>query len=164
MEIRKSKINDLDTILSLFEQARIFMRENGNPNQWKTKYPPTDVIEKDIENGISYVCVKGDKIVGTFMYYEGIDDTYGKIFDGAWLNDQPYGVIHRITAAKHTKGVASFCLAWCYEQFSNLKIDTHEDNIPMQNLLRKNGFQRCGKIYLSNGEERIAFQKGESNS
>ncbi|HNZ83431.1 MAG TPA: GNAT family N-acetyltransferase, partial [Sedimentibacter sp.] len=50
---------------------------------------------------------------------------------------------------------------WCFEKCRNLKIDTHRDNIPMQNLLNKNGFIRCGIIYLENGDERIAYQKAD---
>ncbi|WP_099469505.1 GNAT family N-acetyltransferase [Konateibacter massiliensis] len=159
MEIRKSTRNDLDTILKLYEQARIFMRENGNPKQWGNHYPEASLIEEDIEKEVSFVCVDGDKIVGTFMYDKGPDKTYLKIDEGEWLNDDAYSVIHRITAATGTRGVASFCLAWGYDQCKNLKIDTHEDNIPMQRLLQKNGFKQCGIIYLENGEERIAFQK-----
>lgn len=163
MEIRKSTMTDLDDIMNLYEQGRIFMRENGNASQWGNNYPSLELIEEDIKQGISYVCEEDNIIVGTFMFYKGIDETYLKIYDGEWLNDKPYGVIHRITTSKRSKGVASFCLEWCYKQCNNLKIDTHEDNIPMQNLLKKNGFIRCGIIYLKSGDERIAFQKTEQS-
>jgi RimJ/RimL family protein N-acetyltransferase len=83
------------------------------------------------------------------------------ITDGAWVNDKPYGVIHRIASAGYRKGIASFCMAHCFRLCGNLKIDTHKDNHPMQNALAKNGFVRCGIIYLQNGDERIAFQKTE---
>ena len=43
----------------------------------------------------------------------------------------------------------------------NLKIDTHEDNYVMQNMLKKCGFTPCGTIYLEDGEPRIGFQKTE---
>ena len=29
----------------------------------------------------------------------------------------------------------------------------------MQNLLKKNGFTYCGRIYVDDGGERLAFQK-----
>lgn len=159
MEIRTSKITDLETILMLYESARIFMRENGNPNQWGTSYPPIDLVKEDIQNQHSYVCVDNGTIVGTFYFRKGIETDYNKIEHGTWLNDRPYAVIHRITALKDTKGVASYCLNWCWEQHKNLRIDTHKDNIPMQKTLEKNGFQLCGTIYLKDGSERIAFQK-----
>ena len=89
-----------------------------------------------------------------------IDPTYVTIYQGQWRNDAPYGVTHRICVAAHQRGVASFCLNWCFEQCGNLKIDTHRDNTVMQNLLQKNGFVYCGIIHLANGAERLAYQKG----
>ncbi len=159
MEIRKSTYDDVYRMLEIFKGAREFMKENGNPNQWGEAYPPKSLLLQDIEEGNSYVCIKDGIIVGTFYYKEGEDPTYKKIYDGQWLNDKPYGVVHRIATARGTRGVGSFCLDWCFNQSGNLKIDTHRDNIPMQRLLAKLGFNRCGIIYIENGEERIAYQK-----
>ena len=79
---------------------------------------------------------------------------------GAWLDDAPYGVVHRIAAAKGTHGAASFCMNWCMEQCGNIRIDTHANNKPMQGLLNKLGYTYCGVIELENGRgERLAFQK-----
>ena len=49
--------------------------------------------------------------------------------------------------------------ATAFSQCGNLKIDTHENNVVMQNLLKKNGFTYCGRIYVDDGGERLAFQK-----
>ena len=38
-----------------------------------------------------------------------------------------------------------------------VRIDTHEDNKPMQGALKKFGFRECGVIHLERGAERIAF-------
>ena len=81
------------------------------------------------------------------------------IKDGAWLNDRPYGVVHRVACASRGRGLASHCLNWCFEQWGNIRIDTHRNNIPMQKMLEKNGFSRCGIIFVEAGPERIAFQK-----
>ena len=34
MEIRKTEQEDLDQVLALYEEARRFMRDHGNPDQW----------------------------------------------------------------------------------------------------------------------------------
>lgn len=81
--------------------------------------------------------------------------------DGSWLNDRPYSVVHRVATAPGTKGVATFCLNWAYEQFPNIKIDTHDDNIPMQHLLVKLGFTCCGHTTLQNGDIRLIYQKAD---
>lgn len=161
MEIRKSEKKDLEIILSLYEAARKFMKENGNPEQWGDTYPEEELIIQDIEERNSYVCTEEGKIIGTFYFKEGEDKTYKKIVNGDWLNDEVYGVVHRITAMENKKGAASYCLKWCFGQCGNIRIDTYKDNIPMQKMLEKNGFKKCGIIYLENGAERIAYQKYE---
>ena len=158
MEIRLAKREDLAEILKIYEYARGFMAQNGNPTQWKTSYPPIETVENDIEMQKLHVCIENKKIACVFFYNEGIDPTYN-VIDGAWLNDKPYGVVHRIASAEGIRGAATFCLTWAYDNCKNLKIDTHENNIPMQNLLKKLGFDHCGTITLANGEPRWAYQK-----
>lgn len=159
MQIRHTKPEDIPAVLALYEGARRFMVQNGNPNQWTDGYPGRDQLEADLAADGSYVCTDGDKIVGTFFFIVGEEPAYRRIEDGRWLNDRPYGVVHRITAASGTRGIASFCLDWCFSRWDNIRIDTHQDNIPMQRALAKNGYQRCGTIYLADGSARIAFQK-----
>ena len=159
MEVRKAKMEELDEIMGIFAHARKFMAEQGNPNQWGTSKPARETIEEDIKLGRSYVCVEDEKIAATFFYLPGVDPTYVKIYDGEWLNQEDYGVVHRIASAGTVKGAGSFCINWAFEQCGNLKIDTHKDNIVMQNMLKKNGFSYCGIIYLLDGDERMAFQK-----
>lgn len=159
MQIRKSTLKDLDTILTLFESARNFMATHGNPSQWGTTYPATALLEQDITYGNSYVCEEDGEIAATFFYKEGRDDTYAKIYEGQWLDDASYGVVHRITSSGKVHGAASFCLNWALEQCKSLRIDTHRDNVVMQHMLDKNGFTYCGIIYVEDGSERLAYQK-----
>ncbi len=159
MEIRLTSPEDLDTVMEIYDHARQYMRQHGNHNQWINGYPSTELITEDILEKRSYVCVEEGQIVGVFCFTEGVDPTYIKIYDGEWLDEEPYGVIHRIASASHGKGVASYCLDWCYEQCHNIRIDTHEDNKVMQKFLQKNGYISCGTIYLESGAPRVAFQK-----
>ncbi|MCL1863493.1 MAG: GNAT family N-acetyltransferase [Defluviitaleaceae bacterium] len=161
MKIRKSILADLEQIEAIYEGARAFMRDSGNPSQWKNNHPPQEIVEADIKNGDSYVCVSDDgEILAVFFFTTKPDPTYTEI-NGAWLNNKPYGVIHRI-ARKSTpaaKGAGRFCIEWCFRQIQNLRIDTHEDNAPMLVMLNRLGFVRCGIIKLENGEDRVALQK-----
>ena len=156
MLIRKTTFDDLESILAIYQHARAYMKENNNPNQWKNTNPTKEQIMNDISQGLSYVCI--DKtIVGVFYFNIEIDPTYLKI-DGAWLNNEQYGVIHRIAVGKNQEGVGTFCIKWAMNQCENVRIDTHQDNIPMKNLLNKLGFQYCGIIELFNKEKRMAYQ------
>lgn len=159
MNIRKSTADDLPVILQLYDHARLFMAEHGNPSQWGTTDPAPDLIQEDIRTNRSYVCTENGNIIATFYFDIAPDPTYAVIKNGKWLSDAPYGVVHRITSDGSVKGAASFCLDWAFAQCKNLRIDTHRDNLVMQNLLKKNQFQYCGIITVENGSERLAYQK-----
>lgn len=159
-EVVQAQACHLERIMKLYEGARKFMAEHGNPNQWPPSYPPKDQVEEDIREGHMFLCTANGRIAAVFYYRLGEDPTYRVIKDGQWKCDGEYGVVHRITSDGSVRGAGSFCLQWAWRQCRNLRIDTHRDNIVMQNLLKKNGFEYCGIIRLSQGEERLAYQKG----
>ncbi len=164
MRIRKSTEQDIGRIMEIYAIARRFMAEHGNPNQWgPTCWPPEDLIRRDIAGGNSYVCVNdAGRITGTFFFVQGpdVEPTYRKITEGAWTDDSPYGVVHRIAADGSGRGTGTFCINWALGQCGHLRIDTHGDNRVMQGLLRKLGFVHCGTIYVEEDPfPRLAFEK-----
>lgn len=164
MMIRNSTEQDFDRMMEIYAYARDYMAEHGNPNQWgPTNWPPEDLIHSDIQSGNSYVCVNDDGIViGTFYYICGkdIEPTYRDITDGAWLDDSPYGVVHRIAGDGSERGIGAFCINWAFARCGHLRIDTHGDNVVMQNLVKKLGFKHCGTIYVEEDDyPRLAFEK-----
>lgn len=161
MEIRRTTPDDLPDLLRIYEAARAFMVRAGNPHQWAERgWPPEEVVASDIERGLSYACVADERPVACFLYDFGpeVEPTYAHI-DGAWVAGGPYGVVHRIASDGTTRGAGTACLEWALEQSGHLRIDTHEDNRPMQGLLAALGFTRCGIIYLEDGDPRIAFER-----
>lgn len=160
MNIRKTRLEDLAVVMKIYDYAKVFMREHGNGNQWVDGYPSDEFIAEEIRDGHSYVCEdEHGEMIGTFCYIPGPDPTYQHIYKGEWLNDEPYGVIHRMASNGAQKGIATVCLAWSFQQCKNIRVDTHHDNVVMQNLLQKHGFAACGIIYVKNGTERIAYHK-----
>ena len=159
MLIRKTTEADLFRIGEIYENAKRFMRESGNPNQWNDGTPNIDTAREDMEKGIGYVAEENGEIVAVFMFSLDGEPTYARIYDGEWLSDAPYGVIHRIAVAEQGRGIIGYCIDECFAHCQNLRIDTHRDNLPMQRALQKRGFQYCGIIYLENGDERLAYQK-----
>ena len=164
MEIRKANEADLDRMMEIYVRAREFMAAHGNPRQWAAAgWPPEALIRKDIEEARSYVCIGADgRIVGTFalLYGKDVEPTYAKIYDGSWYDDSPYGVVHRIASDGSVHGVGAFCINWAWEQCRHLRMDTHGDNVVMQHLLEKLGFERCGVIYVEkDNDPRIAYER-----
>lgn len=160
MIIRKATEADVKAAAEIYESARRFMKENGNPHQWSGDYPNEYDVREGLKDGTSYVCEDGGEIVATFYYKQNADDaTYHRIYEGEWLSDAPYSVIHRIAVKYHGRGIIDFCFEECFKRFPSIRIDTHEDNIPMQKCLSRCGFKYCGIIYLADGAKRLAYQK-----
>lgn len=158
MTIRPAKIDDLEIILSIYSYARRQMALSGNPTQWGNDKPLSQTVLEDILKQQSYVMVYQNCICGVFAFIMGEDPTYRIIENGAWLNDKPYGTIHRIAGNGKFKGIFSGALNFCTGKTDNIRIDTHQDNRIMQHLLEKYGFQKCGDIYIEDGSKRIAYQ------
>ncbi len=143
--IRKAVAADLGRCLEIYESAREFMRQNGNPDQWGTEYPYEHLLVEDIKLGRLYVVENNDVVEGVFLMESGPDETYLEI-EGQWLNDEPYYVIHRIASAG--KGVLRAAVEFALKHTNNVRIDTHECNEVMQKALTKLGFKHCGTIYV----------------
>ena len=88
IQIRKATLEDFDALMSIYEIAREFMRNTGNPNQWKNTNPPAELVKEDIKNGISHIIYDEAGIQGAFSLCEGEDETYFYIEDGQWMNDE----------------------------------------------------------------------------
>lgn len=161
MTIRQATPSDIPHIRAVYDSARRFMRTTGNMTQWTGGYPSREVIEADLAKACLHVCEEDGVLLAVFYFAEEDDPTYRTIYDGAWRNDRPYAVIHRIavSAEARGRGVAGFVFDTCFERCPNIRIDTHRDNVPMQRALLKNGFECCGIIHLLNGDERVAYQR-----
>ena len=160
MVIRQSTPEDLPEILRLIAAARAFMTEHGNPSQWPEGYPSAEQLSSDIARDHSYVCVAPEYagLVGTFYFAIEEEPTYRHI-EGRWLNNKPYGIIHRLASDGRVRGLFRECLAFASKHCSEIRVDTHEDNAPMRQLLVAEGFVLCGTIYIADGSPRIAYQK-----
>ena len=91
--------------MALYQQARVFMRAKGNPNQWPDGYPPQSLLEADIAQGHSYVLEdEAGQLVGTFALIAGEDPTYGQIDGLGWRSTSPYVTLHRLAANGKARG------------------------------------------------------------
>lgn len=165
MEFRQAKISDLDQIVEIIELSKKYLKET-KVDQWQNGYPAKEDLRRDIESGNSYVLTNKNEIVATTVISLDGESTYNSIFNGEWITNTEYIVMHRVAVHDKYKGKGIFkelikeaeSLALNKGIFS-IKIDTHRDNISMQRAVVKNNFKRCGIIYLEEGSERIAFEK-----
>lgn len=165
MRLRKSINEDVNNIMQIIDEAKEALKEQGI-DQWQDGYPNADVIRNDILNNYSYVFIKNNEIVATLAVSFDGEKTYDKIYDGNWITNGEFAVIHRIAISNKHKGIgiASEIIKMvediCLDKYvHSIKVDTHEFNIPMQKLLNKNDFKYCGVIYLEDKSKRVDFEK-----
>ena len=159
MEVIKAEEKDLPVILEIYKIAREFMIKTGNPNQWANGGPTEKQLLNDINQSNLYLVKEYGEICGVFAFIIGEDPTYKIIRQGEWLSSSKYGTIHRGASNGKIHGLLEFVIEYCSEQINHLRIDTHIDNKIMQHLIEKNGFKKCGIIYVSDGSSRIAYEK-----
>jgi ribosomal protein S18 acetylase RimI-like enzyme len=167
MKIRRSTSDDIPNIISIIDDAKEYLASQ-KIDQWQNGYPNSKQIEEDIKNGESYVVLNDEnRVMATSMFTTNSEPTY-KVIDGNWIINETikYGVIHRMAIKKEFRklGLATILFDEFHQQLKNqniqsLKIDTHEENIGMQSLIKKLGYRYCGIIYTDYGAKRLAFEK-----
>ena len=159
-KVREIKPTDISEIMLVMEAAKGIMRQSGNMHQWGDGYPSETVILSDMGKHGGFVIEDDSCIVAYFAFLPSPEPTYSKIYDGEWIDDtQPYHVIHRIASYPEVHGIFNTIMDFCFSHDANIRIDTHRDNLIMQHNIVKHGFSYCGIIHLTNGDERLAYQR-----
>ena len=91
--IRKTTIEDLPAVMPVYAAAHEFMVRTGNPDQWINGYPAESDIRRDV------------------------------IERGAWLDDEDYGVVHRLVSSGRCNGISDICFDYCFSQVKNIKFN-----------------------------------------
>ena len=178
--------------LEIILQAKAQMYREGK-HQWDENYPTVPILENDVRRGWGYVLVPEkdtpvqnvyDEATPFFNDHTGTDNgtsrqdiiaygavvfdgepAYKGLWDGQWLSEQPYVVLHRLAVADRWKrqGMAvRYMQAVCDLALSrgirSFKVDTNYDNFYMQRVFSRLGFTYCGRIRYDAGE-RMAYEK-----
>ena len=158
MVIRPATPADIPALRPVFEAAKGIMRADGNHDQWSAPgFPDDSLLLRDIAREGGFV-IEDDALVAYFALLPSPEPTYDYI-DGAWLTDEPYGVIHRMASYPEVHGIFSTIIDYAATHYAHLRIDTHRDNRIMQHLIEKHGFTYCGIIWLEDGTERLAYER-----
>ncbi len=158
LKIRPATIQDLPAILEIFDAARAFMRQNGNFVQWMGNYPDENDVVNDIKLGEEYVIQDDGVVCAVFTMMSRPEPTY-KVIEGEWLQDGPYGTIHRVASSGKCSGCVQAAIEYALQFHSVLRCDTHQVNLPMRNALTKAGFVHCGTVFMLDGTPRMAFER-----
>jgi len=158
LNLRNATDADFGEIRRIYSFAQDHMIQSGNPTQWGHSYPDAVLILSDMQRKACRVIYDETGIHGVFALFEGAEPTYAHIEEGEWLNDEPYVTIHRLAGDGQVHGLFQCAADYCKSISSNVRVDTHANNITMQRLIEKNGFKKCGIIRVRDGSPRIAYQ------
>ena len=167
MFYRKATMDDLDKVMEDVEFSRELLRLQGN-GQWQDGYPNKNDFINDINNGRLFVIPAFDNPdniaeVCALTYRE---EDYHHLYEGKWLTDLPYMVMHRVAINKNYQGQGYgkklfelFIKQAEIEGYHSLRIDTHEGNDVMRHIISLFGFIYCGKAILTPDKDRMVFEK-----
>ena len=162
--IRSANINDLSDIMLLINQGINYFKK-ANIDQWQNNYPNELIIKNDIFSKYAYVLEENNQILGYCLISSEKDSNYDNVFDGQWLSNDNYLVIHRLVISNEFKGmnlgskVIEFTKTLALNmQIYSIKVDTHDDNLSMIKLLTKNNFSYIGIIKIEDQSLRNAYE------
>ncbi|RRK09786.1 GNAT family N-acetyltransferase [Lactiplantibacillus garii] len=155
MYFKQATLDDLDTIIDILSDGRNQLAEAG-VDQWQGDYPSRKQITADIMQGVAFLVNDDDNAtVGAVAVVPSPDATYDTA-NAKWLNEtEPYRVIHRV--AIHSSHAGHGYATQLFEkvihhvsekhpEIKSIRIDTHSDNLAMQHLIAKMGFERVGEM------------------
>lgn len=167
---------DFEQAMALLDGGHQTFEQLGIDEGRSKKYPSARRLMHSIKNSTTYVIEDAQgHMIAMFAVSFSPDKNYARPIDGAWLTDasvqpQPYAELHWVAVdqAARRRGVGMFILdkadhiaraGGC----SSLRADVYELNVPMQNLLSKHGYERCGiftvKDVFGREKRRVGYER-----
>ncbi len=133
------------------EDSREVLRLQGN-GQWQDGYPNRDDLVHDIKTGRLFAVDGSDGRLAAVCALTYREEDYHHLYEGKWLTELPYMVMHRVAMKKkyagqgYGKKLFELFIAQAKEEgYRSLRIDTHEGNAVMRHLIALYHFAYCGK-------------------
>ncbi|SHH28327.1 Acetyltransferase (GNAT) family protein [Anaerosphaera aminiphila DSM 21120] len=162
MKFRKAEIKDADIIYKMYLDGSESLKRD-EVNQWQEDEQPK--YREIIENLSDIYILEDGELVST-VRIGGHDPQYDKIYSGSWITNGEYYSIHKVAtfSTKKNRGYAKKMFLEGEnmakaDNIKSIKIDTHEDNIKMQNFLTSINYKYCGIVYLDVEGKRFAYEK-----
>ncbi len=150
-------------VTELYDKVTLYLEQNINYPKWTYQvYPRRDSVKLAIEQGVQYMCMDEEKVVGAFIFNDNPQGTYEK---GQWqiqAQQGEYMVIHTLATDPTIvgKGIGTFMVEQCLKMakedgYKAVRLDVVPDNIPAIKLYEKCGFQFAGLEDLERNIEEI---------
>lgn len=166
---RLAQTADSSAILAIIEQAKELLKQTGSP-QWQDGYPNQATILTDIALKQAYVLCNEAKIIATIAIKLLEEETYQKIYGGAWKYTGSYASLHRLAIDQNYAGknIGTLLIQAAEQQLRSqhiavARVDTHYLNKRAISLFLKNQYEYAGVIFLqaefAEKQARLAYEK-----
>ncbi|WP_288323602.1 GNAT family N-acetyltransferase [Eggerthella sinensis] len=173
---RPATRDDFERAAALLDVGHRTFAELGIDEGRSKKYPSARRLMHSIKNGTTHVIEDAHgAMIALFAVSFSPDKNYERPIDGAWLTDtdarpQPYAELHWVAVdyPARRRGVGMFILDKA-DQIAraggraSVRADVYPENGPMQKLLEKHGYERCGTITMKDvfGREkrRVGYER-----
>ena len=133
--------------------------------QWQGIEPSLKTIENDIKGHHFFILFENELPLGGVAILNN-EPAYNHLLEGSWLNDAPYCVLHRffIDPQFHGRKLSKVFLTLIENYVwqlgvNNIRLDTHERNLPMRGLMKSLDYQEVGRVILPHAGERLVYHK-----
>lgn len=156
--IRKATWDDLETVLSLYDEIHDGKEAGLIPVIWKRGvYPSRATAEAALTRDDLFVLETGGRVVGSGIINRNQLEVYA---DAPWQHtvpDEQVCVLHTmmISPSEFGKGYAREFLRF-YEEYAlrhnctELRIDTNDRNAPARAMYKKHGYREIGIVTVTN--------------
>ena len=166
---------DFDRVSALLDAGHETFAALGI-DEGRKKYPSARRLMHSIKNGTTHVVEDAHgRMIAVFAVSFSPDKNYAAGIEGAWLTDtdaqpQPYAELHWVSVAPaaRRRGVGQFILETAGRIARaggrrSIRADVYEQNVPIQKLLEKHGYARCGilsmKDVFGRRKTRVAYER-----
>lgn len=167
-DMRPATVDDIPTIVAMLGEARALLAADGI-DQWQNGTGPNfRNIALDLEFGWGRVFTVKGTVAATAALVDVRDPNYEELLEGAWEvredGECNYATIHRVAVSPAFRGqhVAQLFYRRLIEEarvrgFSELRVDTHPDNVRMQHVIENSGFKRIGSCCIDGNKDDIRW-------
>lgn len=153
MKIQKCEMSDLEAVAALYDKVTLHLTKTINYPKWRYgEYPSIKSVKKAISDGVQFMCVEDNVVLGAFILNINPEGAYEK---GDWkidLNKGEYLIIHTLAVNPDLskQGVGRFMVNYSISHakehgFKAIRLDVVPENIPARRLYEKLGFTYAGE-------------------
>ena len=153
--IRLARIEELDSIYTLVQEAIRHMHEHGI-SQWDEIYPSKAILNADIENKHMHLIELEGRVAGFTVINEDQSPEYASV---AWRYDGRVLVVHRLTIHPdfQRRKLASSLMDFteemaAAENYDSIRLDAFTLNPAAFAMYEKRGYRKAGIVRFRKGD------------